>query len=509
MAATYKAFLNAPDASHLSPEASINYITTTTSISEPTAILKHLKAQLNHVTKKKEHIFNAIETSNALCLETETTLAFGSGGGAYLPGIDENLLDEREVTLPIVHVVSFDSNGKINQIRLYWDQGTLLKQVEAIGRTGRNWPIRDGKNLIEAVKNSVAKGGQSANGSVESRPRNQSDAVAHQHKRGDSVSATRDPHASLALFAPRDPNADARSYDGPSVAKRESAKPAARDYSELFAGDETPKQASSQRSASPSKIDGRSVKYGAGKNMPTNRIFDENIPFEASTANQKKTYDNKYDHFAFGDGEDADQTVRPNSGKSGISSKAPSHFSFEDFHTPPKVTPKYRPDDDRHWGAGVDEDAPPTQPKREVVHAPRKDADTHYTLSDDSPAHIPNRPLNPATSVNASRRDEDFAHHTDSPAKPQQHDATSPSTTGFKKIYNTAGDGMGGRKIKGEETLAESQKKIYKTAGDGMGGRKGSGRLWGFGDESDPEAKEEVVRTGRGRRQQQEAGAGY
>lgn len=51
----------------------------------------------------------------------------------------------------------------------------------------------------------------------------------------------------------------------------------------------------------------------------------------------------------------------------------------------------------------------------------------------------------------------------------------------IKKIYKTAGDGMGSRKVQDESVDAPNTKKIYKTAGDGMGSRLG-GRAWGIGD---------------------------
>lgn len=349
MAATYQSFLASPSTSVLAPNASINYITTTTTISEPTAILKHLQSQGRQVVKKEENILNAIEGANGLCLETDTTLQFKNGGGAFLPGMDENVIDECIVTFPLIHAVSFDAGGKISQIRLYWDQGTLLKQVEAIGRTGRNWPIREGKKLIEAVKASVNATGQASSGSA---ARGQHNVVATHHKRDESVSATRDPHASLALFAPRDPNENSGSaYNGPTVAPRPSAKPAPRDYGDLFVGEET--SASSHRSTSPAKIDGRAVKGGAGKYVSGNRLFDENDHDSHSTPVGKKTYQQKYDHFAFGNGEDAPKDSRPNSGKDNRKSQAT--FSFEDFATPPKVNEKNKPDFERHWGAGVDE----------------------------------------------------------------------------------------------------------------------------------------------------------
>lgn len=53
----------------------------------------------------------------------------------------------------------------------------------------------------------------------------------------------------------------------------------------------------------------------------------------------------------------------------------------------------------------------------------------------------------------------------------------------------------------------ETQKKIYKTAGDGMGGRSGP-RAWGIGDDSDPEVDANPPPSrGRTGRPQAQAGA--
>jgi hypothetical protein len=484
MAATYQSFLNAPSASALAPNASINYITTTTAVHEPAAIIKHLQIQQKQVVKKDEKILYTIESGNGLCLETEVTLQFHNGGGAFLPGMDENVIDERIVTFPLVHVVSFDANGKISQMRLYWDQGTLLKQVEAIGRTGRNWPIRDGQNLVEAVKTSVNTTGQASNGSA-GRARGQHDVVMNQHKRGDSVTATRDPHASLALFAPRDPSEDAGStYDGPKVATRPSAKPAPRDYGELFVDEES---AGKYRDDSPAKIDGRGVKAGAGKHTSGNRLFDEDSQDAQSTPHGKKTYEQKYDHFAFGNGEDAKKDQRSDNTKGNRKSQAT--FSFEDFATPPKVTEKNKPDYDRHWGADYEDERADTK---------------ENTRPSRQPARSENQPT-----------------WADSPDKPRKIYNTAGDGMGGrkgaynpilgeteKKIYVTAGDGMGGRKGDYNPILGETEKKIYVTAGDGMGGRKSAGRAWGFGDDSDPEVEAERS-GGRSRRGQAGSGAGY
>lgn len=351
----YLRFLQSPSTGVLADDASINYITTTTTINEPTAILKHLSAQAKQVEKKEEKVVFTIESENGCCIETVTTLQFRMGGGAFLPGMDSNMLDERVVTFPVTHVVTYNPEGKIQQIRLYWDQGTLLKQVEAIGKSGRNWPIRDGKAQNEAVTASIKSGGgQPAHSSGKPlSSRDPNEVVIREHSKRDSISATRDPHASLSLFAERDPNDDGRTYEGPKYERTKSAKPGPRDLGELFVGEESaPAAASMIRSPSPHKADGVILKAGAGKNFHGNRLFDErNDPTPPRSPERKKTYGQKYEHFAFGDGEDVPKENRPIGNKP----QGAATFSFEDFTTPPKHVEKSRPDYERHWGAGVDE----------------------------------------------------------------------------------------------------------------------------------------------------------
>lgn len=159
------------------------------------------------------------------------------------------------------------------------------------------------------------------------------------------------------------------------------------------------------------------------------------------------------------------------------------------------------------------------------MHAPRKDADPHFALSDDSPA----KPLANVTNTDASRRNQDFRTDdtpTDTPVSKPRPTANSRSDMDSawaysspqqaSKGYKTAGNGMGGRKDAGnpllpsEDEIAMEQqqaKKIYKTAGDGMGGRSGAGRSWGFGEESDPEDMADYRPSARSRTAAAKGGA--
>lgn len=100
--AIYQSYLSNPTANPLSDNASLNYITTLTSINTAAAIVKHHAAHQKVLKKKEEKILSCIEGDDAACLDIETTLEFLTGGGAYLPGLDDNFVADRVVTFPMV-----------------------------------------------------------------------------------------------------------------------------------------------------------------------------------------------------------------------------------------------------------------------------------------------------------------------------------------------------------------------------------------------------------------------
>lgn len=99
---TYTTFLNAPSASPLADTAALHYISTLTSIHDAPAILKHFAAQDKLLKKKSQKVLDAVESKHALSVDVETTLEFVNGGGAYLPGLDDNFVADRVVTFPMV-----------------------------------------------------------------------------------------------------------------------------------------------------------------------------------------------------------------------------------------------------------------------------------------------------------------------------------------------------------------------------------------------------------------------
>ncbi|ORX93694.1 hypothetical protein BCR34DRAFT_608481 [Clohesyomyces aquaticus] len=416
LSAKYQAFLASPSPGALADNASLNYITTLTSINEPSAIIRHFAVQEKLLKKKADKVLSAVESANGLCLDVETTIEFISGGGAYLPGLDDNFVSDRTVTFPMVHVVHFDKDGNITQIRLYWDQGSLLKQIDVIGARARNWPIRDGKDQARLIASSaglVAQPESVASSRRSTASRGGPDDVVVTNRPASSASsvsnAMNDPHATLSLFQPRDVNQEP-SYSRPIAPRAMSAKPAPREYSELFAGGEEPESPSpANTSNSPQKPRHKS---GAGKNFKPNRLFDEDVQ-EMPTPMSVKTNSKKYNHFEFGQKDDDDATPKVReTARSKEKNKHMSQWDFEDFVTPDKPKQKILGQAVRHFGWSDDEVGPHFQfevddfalvrlsvhvqltvgvlqvddnspVRRPVVHKARPDADPHFEFQDD------------------------------------------------------------------------------------------------------------------------------
>ncbi|KAG9918850.1 hypothetical protein KCV02_g12097, partial [Aureobasidium melanogenum] len=321
MADTYLSFLRSPSESALASDAALHYITTTTSIHESATIIKHYQAQEKVLKKKSENVLSSYGSSDGAVVETETTFEFIRGGGAILPQMDDNMLADSIATLPMVHVVQYNAQGKISQIRLYWDQATILRQVEAIGKSGRNWPIRDGTNMIKTVKNSINNAGSSTTSSLPTRP------ASTQSQTGGRQNG--DFHARLfATGEGQEPRTQANV--NPEYAVRTSAKPAPRQMDEIFAN------GSSNEGYKP---EGK-PKAGSGKNFQDNRLFDENTqPQRILSPESKKIDPRKYDHFEFSTGEGSAPASDLHRRMSTKGSTHTSNWDFQDFTTPEKHKP--------------------------------------------------------------------------------------------------------------------------------------------------------------------------
>lgn len=296
-----------------------------------------------------------------------------------------------------MHVVHFDSSQKIEQIRLYWDQGSLLKLVDVIGSRARNWPIRDGKDQIRLITSSVA-----ATSTAVNLTKKQMDDVLITSKEPSRRNTGQDDRSNLNLFAPRDTRQDSSQYTAShsteASAPRVSAKPPPRDYHDLFVGNESDASpASKPKLASPTKDNAKGAKGGAGKHHAPNRLFETDESEAKDGSPQKeagkylKAHPGKYNHFEFDDGSNE---PNPQPAKPRQKTKHDSQWDFEDFVTPMKVPSKPRPQDVRHFGYDDEEQDLSTPVKNARVIQPRRDADTHFELKDrDTPQGNP-RPNN-------------------------------------------------------------------------------------------------------------------
>ncbi|EFX01425.1 hypothetical protein CMQ_6367 [Grosmannia clavigera kw1407] len=388
--AVYQQFLASPSSSSLADDAAIYYITTTTTVRGATEIIKHFASQRQQITKKKELLLSAVESDSSLAVEIDTTILFLTGGSIYLPGLDDNFLADHTVHLPIVHFVSFNADGKIGQVRQCWDQGALLKQIDVIGKSGRNWPIRDSAEQTKLIASAVS-------GVKNSAPPSKTLPI---HPRGKPASATRDPHASLDLFVS---NEERASTVASVVSPYGGVRPPQRDITEIisdnpndtalpvvvspYAGrrppqrsltdiltrgdDENDDSATDADSSTTGSSQVIAPKAGSHKKFQPVRLFDTDGPAPIEEEQDSLEDPNKskpvyrpnpkrYNHFDLAAGtQDAPQngTAFDELPKS----KHNSQWAFSDFETPQKPAARNLPDQEaRHWTFDDDEELPET-----------------------------------------------------------------------------------------------------------------------------------------------------
>ncbi|OOQ89894.1 hypothetical protein PEBR_08135 [Penicillium brasilianum] len=397
---TYQRFLASPRNAPLAANASLIYVPTTTKIEGADAIATHTSRQASIVRKKSDQVLNAIESSDALCLDMETTLEFLEGGGAYLPSLDDNFLADRVVTIPTVHIVHFNAEQQIQQVRIYWDQASLLKEMEVIGARGRSWPIRPAQEQVRLLKSAleaksaapVLVSSSDANKDLPARPASPGKRYIKDPYSADSLfdllspqkgegateqdddrrpsspgkRYTRDPYAAGSLTELLSPSKEESAPPRPYAPS--AAQPASRQYGELFIGDddETP--------STPSKAE-KVAAPKAGSKFQGSRIFGDNDDATDERA-PYKTNPLKFNHFEIG-AVDADPEIKDHVQRG--KSRNQSQWHHGDTTTPKKNTEKAR-----GFGYGDDNAEAESPPARPAVHKPRRDADVHFDMTDDT-----------------------------------------------------------------------------------------------------------------------------
>lgn len=293
-----------------------------------------------------------------------------------------------------IHIVHFDSENQIKQIRIHWDQASLLREVEVIGARGRAWPIRDAKDQIRLLKSSATARSTTAVApqTQQTTPPRRSDSP---HKR-----YTKDPYAAdslTELLSPSKEMAELEARAHPptkptSAGKRytqdpygagslneilspskkapaavapfqpSASRPSTRNFSDIFVkDDDTPD--------SPSKPQRRAPRVPEeGEEESSHGPVDEDRHFY-------KTVAGKFSHFEIG----ADNSARETKFEpEHTNSYHKNNWDFDDFTTPTKNTRAPRGQEVRHFDVSEDEG-----PEKIDVVKPRRDAERHFELTDD------------------------------------------------------------------------------------------------------------------------------
>lgn len=386
--------------------------------------------------------------------------------------------------------MSFDAEGKIATIQQSWDQGALLKQLDVIGKTGRNWPIRDSQDQIKLITKTRGQGADP------------SSSQAVQRSRENSTNAMRDPHATL--FNPRNQEPDR------VVSPFSGTRPRQRTFEEIL-GDDPNTDALEQQSPS------RAVapKTGAGKNFQPSRLFDkpDDVPPEPESPDDaksperfRKPHPAKYSHFDFADGSDPADAPQAGVAFDAIKSKHRQTWDFQDFVTPQKPKPgKSLRQQARHWG--TDQDDIDESPAKIITHhnKPRRDAGSQIELQDDGEDDHPSQRGAGARPRGAMHNEglglyknhlvtDDGSEPIESPDPRALGNITNLKnrSKSFDPHFEMADESPQKENNKTAAKNGSSDQREngpnhrIKLGGDGMGNPKG-GRGWSLGDDSDEE----------------------
>lgn len=392
-----------------------------------------------------------------------------------------------------------------------------MKQVEAIGKTGLNWPIKDSRDQVALIQTCLKSAGAASSTSAQGTK----DVLIR--TRGSSTNALRDPHASLHMQPTREEleNIENEQVRAPYAG---SKGPQQRGFADIL-GDNPEGQHYDDRDAmSPAKA-------GGGKNYQPMRIFDgqqddaeeDETPKGRPSSQYIKPNPNKYKHFDFADGSDPADAPEPEAaGKSTRHrTKHDSQWSFNDFVTPSKPTAHkpVRAQEARHWDTdreALGAETPAPQGKG------RRDAETHFELQDDG-EQVPRqnrankkgsmhneglglyknklfdqdeqgdedqRALGNITNLKGRGKtfDPHFQMTDESPAHdPAERQAVPQARQKVVKMMDANWSSYDeSPKQKENSRLSEQQNDTkINIAGDGMGGRKGSSRNWLYGEEEE------------------------
>ncbi len=300
------------------------------------------------------------------------------------------------------HIIHFDAQHKISQIRISWDQASLLRQTEVIGSRGKNWPVFDGKDQIRLITTSAAAPERPAT------PRGRSDTQSTVSSRNVSPSKKhiRDPYASLDLFSPKVDDENQPFVAPNPVPPRASARPPPREMSELFAAGHEDHEPGSPKKAPVQPV--VAPKGGSNQKFAPSRLFAEETDEPAAVG--YKSNPAKYNHFHLGDVIEDDPMQHRESDNHNNKTAVPlraktnkhqSQWDFEDFVTPAKTALKVRGQDVVHFNLNDDSSGLETPNAKNMAGRGRRENESHFELQDDGtpvPRHVVPKPRKDAES---------------------------------------------------------------------------------------------------------------
>lgn len=221
---TWQRFQASPSTQQLASDATLTYVTSCKQLQGPRDIINQLAINSKGFKQHKDEVVAVHETIDSLVVELVSSFAIDFEGklNPLMPGFDDNMFAGKTVQVPMIQSVKFAQGGeKIQSIRVFWDQATVLKQIEVIGARGRGWPVFDGIEQCRLLR-AVGKFSSMTSAAPASTQAPDNDRP---------LTATNDPHASLSLFN-KQPETPRENYDPIDVP--ESCKPDRREYDELF-----------------------------------------------------------------------------------------------------------------------------------------------------------------------------------------------------------------------------------------------------------------------------------
>lgn len=482
----YMQFLSEPNESFLAEDASLHYISSLKTIHNALKIIKNL--QSNELKIKSQEVLDVVEGTNCIAVETSTTLEFITGGGSYLPCLDDNFLTGRIVTLPITHFVSFTANLKIKQIRLSWDQGSLLKGIDIIGKTGRNWPIYEGKDQIKLIASAQRPIGNSHDDLASS---------FYKNTKGSQFPSNNDQEHDVSQKKIFPAKLGAGNKFGPSrlfdLEGLDAVTPEKSTNIKKFQHFDFADTAEEENKARP-LMHVNASKHGTQWSFDDFVTPQKIVPSKVQKKNEVRHWGNS----------DVEVIESPDRFKKQERSRKENerHFELQDEVYPEEgVRNVGRPRGQAHsngpnlYADLFDENNGRIMagdkfnlPNLTNVKERRKDLEPHFTMTDKSPGIMPGGKITDERAMNIRVMEANWSSRDDSSSLKEKNEPSLPIRTSTGKPLS--------------ETTNTSNKRNdtyrgIKTDGDGMGGKKGADRIWGFGDDSDGEEEGGINRGGK------------